>query len=84
MNIVVKLWFAGKRRGYGFGMTRGYVLPPGCDPSDGPGRDRSGYYIGIGVLEMPRRDIFRDSSGVAVSMKQRVFGTPPFPGAYLC
>lgn len=64
-------------------MTRGYVLPVGCDPAAGPGMDRSGFYIGIGVLEMPRKDIFNGVNGVAVSLQQRVFGTPPFPGALL-
>ena len=64
-------------------MTRGFVLPPGSGPSDGPGRDRSGFYIGIGVLKMPRREIFNGGSGVAVSLQQRVFGATPFPGASL-
>ena len=62
-------------------MTRGFVLPPGSGPSDGPGRDRSGFYIGLGVLQMQRREIFNGGTGVAVALQQRVFGAAPFPGA---
>jgi hypothetical protein len=62
-------------------MTRGTALPIGADPAAGPGRDRTAYYIGIGTLEMGRREIFTGGNGVAVAVHQRVFHTPPFPGA---
>lgn len=64
------------------GLTRGAVLQPDCDPADGPGRDRTAYYIGIGTVEMGRRDIFTGGSGVAVALTERVFQAPPFPGVF--
>lgn len=37
-------------------------------------------YIGIGQLMQGRREIFKQGTGVAVLLHERVFGIPPFPG----
>jgi hypothetical protein len=69
---------AGKSRG--FGLTRGAVLSPGCNPAEGPGMDRTNLHIGIGIAQMSRRGIFTAKAGVAVVLDNRVFDIPPFPG----
>eukprot|EP00892_Ulva_mutabilis_P010498 jgi/Ulvmu1/7820/UM004_0049.1 len=63
----------------GFGLTRGQHIPANSGPADGPGRDRTALYIGIGQLMQGRREIFKQGSGIAVQLHERVFSIPPFP-----
>ena len=61
------------------GITRGLVLS--SEPGSNPGlASREGLYIGIGQAMMPRSEIFRVSSGVAVQMEQRPFMVPSWNG----
>ncbi|KAG9448007.1 hypothetical protein H6P81_014135 [Aristolochia fimbriata] len=62
--------------GWNFGFTRGTVLQ-GLE-TDPQYHERSGMYIGQGTTLMSRAGIFRESSGVAVEMRKRVFELPSF------
>ena len=61
-------------------MTRGTLLGTQAKGKSLPMPDRTGKFIGVGRTHMSRGQMFRESSGVAVTMEQPVFYVPSFTG----
>eukprot|EP00850_Spirogloea_muscicola_P005372 SM000024S07834 [mRNA] locus=s24:880544:884052:+ [translate_table: standard] len=59
------------------GTTLGSAHASAFEPGPAPTSDRRYWLIGVGRAVVSRTKMFRDSSGMAVQMLQRVFDLPP-------
>lgn len=67
---------------HGFdGSVEGTAQPYACGPDWREPASALRLYIGVGRAEMSRVEMFREGSGLAVSMVERVFRTPGCGGA---